>query len=454
MGTGSSMNKIIETLDRHGLTTLDSAWATLERMPLRKIVALASEITDAIIHEDSRFHTGTASWADPFSFLASASVRADAGCVALDCRERRLTFLARYSALYCDYVAVPFGFHLYPELGVARAREDFLERLVTIIELRPVIEAQVVRLFLQTRCNHCMQMLPAGEAVAKIAKRLAAEHFKRFTATYLPHRSKPGFRIEGPIEYVEHGALVQTYDELPERLPNSLRCLNEDAEAARLSIRALRNSHLIEDIFETIAVDVIHQQIEGALRPLNYLMGRRGEAEFLSKLSPDHELERRTAALCAHLTHAIPRLMDVPLSSVLAIRQREHQSFLDYRNTIRSIISEHLQRGGEVSNADARQIYLDVLRPRLDKLKSETENERRRNRRNAVISVGVPAALLSIGIVGGVLPPEIAGLLKISGTVGLVNEGLKGFLAAVTTPTSTRNNSLYFLLELDAASSV
>ena len=71
-----------------------------------------------------------------------------------------------------------------------------------------------------------------------------------------------------------------------------------------------------------------------------------------------------------------------------------------------------------------------------------------------MISVGVPAALLSIGIVGGVLPPEIAGLLKISGTVGLVNEGLKGFLAAVTTPTSTRNNSLYFLLELDAASSV
>jgi hypothetical protein len=68
-----------------------------------------------------------------------------------------------------------------------------------------------------------------------------------------------------------------------------------------------------------------------------------------------------------------------------------------------------------------------------------------------MISVGVPAALLSIGIVGGVLPPEIAGLLKISGTLSLMNEGVKAFVAATSTPPSSRSNSLYFLLELDAA---
>lgn len=198
-------------------------------------------------------------------------------------------------------------------------------------------------------------------------------------------------------------------------------------------------------------MDVIDQRLEGVYRPLNYLMGRRGEAEFLSRLNSDDELEERTAALCAHLAHTIPTLMDVPLSTVLAIRAKEHQSFLDYRNTMRSIIAEHLQRGGTVSEKDAQQIYLDILRPKLDKLKNETQIQRRCNRRNAVVSFGVPAALLSIGIVGGVLPPEIADLLRIGGTLGLMNEGLKALLGAVNTPSSSRSNSLYFLLELEAA---
>jgi hypothetical protein len=180
------MNRIIETLERHGLISVDLARSALERLSLRKIVALANELTSSIREEDSRFPLGPASYTDPFSFLASASVRGDAGCTAVDCRVRSLSLLARYSALYCEHVAVPFGLHLDPELGVARARSDLLQRLVTIIELRPVIEAGIARLFLPSRCNHCMQMLPSGVGVAELAKQLAAEQFKRFTATYLP----------------------------------------------------------------------------------------------------------------------------------------------------------------------------------------------------------------------------------------------------------------------------
>ena len=446
------MNRIIETIERHGLISVDLAWSALERLSLRKVISLGNELARSISEEDARFPLGPASFADPFSFLASASVRGDAGCTAVDCRVNSLKLLARYSALYCDYVAVPFGLHLNPELGAARARADLLTRLVTIIELRPVIEAGVVRLFLPRRCNHCMQLLPAGIGVAKLARQLATEQFKRFTATYLPWEYGFDFRIEGPEEYVDHGALIQPFDDIPEWLPEKLRRLGAQTDSVRLPARTLRKSHFVEDIFETIAVDVIHQRLEGVDRPLNYLMGRRGEAEFLSRLNSDDELERRTAVLCAHLAHTIPTLMDVPLTTVLAIRGKEHQSFLDYRNTIRSIIAEHLQAGGTVSEKDAQQIYLDILRPRLDKLKNETQVQRRRNRRSALISLGVPAALLSIGIVGGVLPTEITALLKVSGTLGLANEGLKALLAATNPPSSSRSNSLYFLLELEAAS--
>lgn len=69
-----------------------------------------------------------------------------------------------------------------------------------------------------------------------------------------------------------------------------------------------------------------------------------------------------------------------------------------------------------------------------------------------MISVGVPSALLSMGIMGGALPPHIADLLKISGTLGLVSEGLKALVGAATQRQSLTKNSLYFLLEIEQAS--
>ena len=446
------MNRIIETLESYGLVSVDLALSVFDRMSRSKIVSLSEELAGSIEEDDSRFVSGTPTYADPFSFLASASLRGDAGCSAIECRTRALSLLARYSALYCDHVAVPFVPHIDPELDVVQAREALLQRLVTIIELRPVIEAGIARLFIPTRCNHCMQKLPLGVGVARLAQRLASEQFKKFSATYLPWEYGFDVRIEGPNQYIDHGALVQPHDEVPEWLPKKIRKLRDHAVGVKLSTRTLRKSRLVNEVFETIAVDVIHQRLEAEHRPLNYLMGRRGEAEFLMRLNSDHDIEQRTAALCAQLAHTVPTLMDIPLPTVLAIRRKEPESFVDYRNTIRNIVANHLRSGGTVSEKDAQQIYLDILRPRLDKLKKETHIQRRRNLRNSMVSFGVPAALLSIGVLGGVLPPEISSLLKISGTLGLVNEGVKAILGSATTPPSSRNDGLYFLLELEANS--
>jgi hypothetical protein len=83
---------------------------------------------------------------------------------------------------------------------------------------------------------------------------------------------------------------------------------------------------------------------------------------------------------------------------------------------------------------------------------NQAKKQRRYHRRNALISAGLPAALLSIGIMGGVLPPHIAELLKISGTLGLITEGLRALLGAATQQQSSSSNSLCFLLEIEQAS--
>jgi hypothetical protein len=145
-------------------------------------------------------------------------------------------------------------------------------------------------------------------------------------------------------------------------------------------------------------------------------------------------------------------LADVPIETVLRIRRTDHEGFVDYRNTVREIIKDHLEAGGDVSERDAREIHQDVLRPGVERLINETKKQQVYDRKSAAVSVAVPVALLSIGIIGRTLPTGITELLKISGTLWLANEAIKAFVAALRSRSGPRSNSLSFLLELDKSS--
>lgn len=284
---------------------------------------MSHQLTEAIGKLAPDLQPSGAALTDPFSFLASVSARADSGCSSVRCRIRLLSALGRYAALYCDRVVVPFEVHLDPGLGVDYARERLLRRLVTLTELRPLIEAGIVELFVPRLCPHCMvQKLPGATGVAELAKTIAEERFGEFAASYLPNRRTVGIKVEGPPDLFDHGAITRELTPIPEWLPVRLRRLGRKHPPVPLSRRTLRKSRLVEHVFQAIAADVIHQRLEGMDRPLNYLMARKGEAEFLSRLHIDQELERRRAAFFDQLSHVIPTLMDVPIEVVLRIRQK------------------------------------------------------------------------------------------------------------------------------------
>jgi hypothetical protein len=77
--------------------------------------------------------------------------------------------------------------------------------------------------------------------------------------------------------------------------------------------------------------DLIFQQLYGYQYGTKYLTDLPGEAEFLGASSPNDELRRKTAALCGELVHSVPLLREVPLPTVLRIRQEDPGSLVLYR---------------------------------------------------------------------------------------------------------------------------
>src|ERR1039458_7878676 len=78
--------------------------------------------------------------AHPFTFHASASIRGDSGCSSVDCRGNKVSFLARYAALYANELILPLS--LRPPEKIKRIfemRDLLVQNLFPLFMLRPPI---------------------------------------------------------------------------------------------------------------------------------------------------------------------------------------------------------------------------------------------------------------------------------------------------------------------------
>jgi hypothetical protein len=210
------------------------------------------------------------------------------------------------------------------------------------------------------------------------------------------------------------------------------------------------SSQQVHRIFRGLATDAIVQVIYSKRMhcSLTYLMGAPGEAEFLSSIKQSREEALRAAAIAKTLSHEVPVFAEAPIESVVELRAQDRDAFVLYRDTVKRIIRDHLMAGGGVTAEDARQIYGDALAPKLAKLRAEAKAYRRSLRRRALLKIGASTALLTIGVVSGALPAQMAEVLKAIGGFSVVKDVVESIASAEETSADVRSDDLYFLLRL------
>src|SRR5271156_2518563 len=100
------MNPVMQVLENRGLVSSDSVERLLNDWAFNKVKEVQEEL-DAALNQSGGLAQPGSVMEDPFNFVASASMRGDFGCVAWDCRLRKVNLMARYAALYTDKVVVP-----------------------------------------------------------------------------------------------------------------------------------------------------------------------------------------------------------------------------------------------------------------------------------------------------------------------------------------------------------
>lgn len=79
----------------------------MDTLDAKTTVRLYEALYTAVHREQNELAEPEATTVDPFTFLASASMRAESTCWEWLCRLRKLDFLSRYAVLYANRVTVP-----------------------------------------------------------------------------------------------------------------------------------------------------------------------------------------------------------------------------------------------------------------------------------------------------------------------------------------------------------
>src|SRR3984893_11653528 len=394
-------DELFATIERHGIIGPEGM-IKLATLPAKELGKLYHETFQAIYDAQLGrvWDADSSNPPDPFTFHASASIRGDSGCSAINCRGDKISFLARYAALYANELIFPLS--LCPPEKVKHISEmpDLLgQNLFALFLLRPLITGGFVfPVVMRTRhCIHQAKLMKMTTAIVHDFSQFTAKNLhNEFRLMYqLPEKSpsgQPTIYLEGPEEYIEHGGLARLLDEPPAWLPRTARF----DKNGQVEVRGLHKRHMVAQIFEDIADNVTFYLAYGTRRNARFLSDMPGETDFLEWLTDDDRMTAKSLAL-HELQHSVPVLADLPVATIIRVRKEERDSFEAYRRAIGTISANIMSARGRVSKKEAREMFRAAIEPELQKMKREMSAYRKAQRRRVIAGVASVVAGVAIG---------------------------------------------------------
>jgi hypothetical protein len=262
-------------------------------------------------------------------------------------------------------------------------------------------------------------------------------------------QSKWYLEINGPEDLVPHGSLhfvpLKRGPE-PEWAPKRFQDIDGQPGAALSRSRILKHGIGYEH-FTKASSDAIFQQYQGVRFGTSYVTDSSLEADYFATLYPRDHVSHGVRTLLRELPHSIPLLAEVPIRTVLKIRHNDYTSFELYRQTLVSIVRDHIKSGRNFTTSEAREICQDVLRPQVWKLTTEADAKWKSAARRAAGKAVVPGAMLALGLISGLVPTQLSDLFKWGG-IAMSGQVAEALTSIERNPTEVRNHNLYFLLRL------
>jgi len=445
------MNPCLEVLEKYGLVADEDSFRVLE-FATKPALKLHQELWELVFSRQQEPISDNAS-TDPFSFLASASMRGQSTCSSPFCRLQKLDFLARYTALYANKVLFPLPLRHPSKVDtVADCKDELAHTALIFLRLRTLINAGMV-VPVVMRSVHCTHMIRWARELSSLIHEIADDATlaiqKHFHVIYQTADKAPTGRatvyVEGPEDFLEHGGGVLLVNNERTWRPKK----GKPDPDGNMEIRGPMKLLAVREMLNYIANDTTFYLSYGRSQNVRYLSDRPGETFFFDCFNHDEELAASSEAMNAYLTHSLPLLGDLSIATLLRIRREERDSFLRYRSAVELILTDIINKKKRVGKREMQELFRERIEPQLLRMKSELHQEGRRQRRRILGGIGTLAATVALGAFGGVLPLLAKGAAVAAGS--MVGGRLLSKAAEATCEhgaTLKEQNDFYFLLRL------
>jgi hypothetical protein len=445
-----AMKHITNVAESLGLVDPERIAGIVHGIPVKQFCKLVEVTVKAIFADEKADEGNTGS-----AVLASSSFRSDSGCRCWGCRRVKLDALARYACLYADRLVLPIALRaLLTDEEPARIAMADLYYKVSV--LRPLFDAGVAVFAPDIHC-FCMG---CGDKFDKLCDPYDAASFDTYLdrvgvdirVTYRPPTRARSWYVEldGPHDYIPHGHLVMQptgdYTKTPRWAPRTLGRIG-GRDGVDIAPDKIRKFRIAGRHFGELARDAVIQQYSGVKYNAPYVTDTPVEARFLERVYPADAMASNVRELVSQMNHEIPLLAELPLRRLLTIRRSDYESFLSYRAAMQQLIRDCIATGGHIDRDSAREICLDIIAPQVRKLRVDAKVKRKSAIRKAIGGTAAVSAAIGLGLLSGMIPPELQRVFQIGG-VALAGK-LGDIIGAIEKhPSEIRSHNMYFLLKL------
>ena len=255
---------------------------------------------------------------------------------------------------------------------------------------------------------------------------------------------------EGPEDLVEHGCLIQVSDTPPPGLQRMPRILGRVQRGEKVSLsrwasrRVAFAEHLADRHHQSILFELTLAQCLGT----GFLTDMPVHIRFLKSLHLNPHGAERDSAIERHLTALVPFAKELKPSEILKMRQRDEDAFTLFKAALANAVAEYKRNYGTFTEADAKALYSDVIRPKLAKLEARIQKSRRSLVKGTTRTVLAWTGAISAGLYCGFLPEGLVAAAAALGLTKVLADFTKDLMNRSDTLEPVRDQDMYFLWRL------
>jgi hypothetical protein len=378
-------------------------------------------------------------------------------CGSFECRKARLDQLCRFAALCAERVYMRNFLSDYAHdegSDQARLKEEFHNDLMLLSHAEPLIDSGIIVIVSPPThvCLDCFaeimgQGILSHKAAMRVLKGLERDYLAKTRLKIGSLAQSYWIDIEGPEPFIPHQGRNLVLKECPEpiaskpRLCARLRRVGELTLSPTMQKRLSVHTQLAVESWTTGLFQLSMARFLGAA----FLTDNELDLMVLRALTNDPEIERGNAIASRHLPCLVPLLEDLDLKKVLKVREREKESFVKFRAAHARAAREFFSSRTPFSPSSARELYNDLIAPRLADLDQRVKSAKRdlgdNARRSALSALGA----LTFGVFAGIIPSDLVAVAKAVGFTKFASDLLRHVMCLGDAEKTVRNDDFFFL---------